>query len=494
MAKVSLWLERKRLIPRPRPAELDQSVTLAECVRACAQHEIKLNKNLNFRKNRLADAIRSLMVAYAAGMADSSKSRAVASGRSTWAHKTPELLNALIVVGDKAIDVKEPDELRLALLITDTVLGAKPTSRIGWRLRASVLETMGDDEGAIGAHQRYLDLTPADARGTDAKIARLRDSGERLEAMLRLLQDEYPTSRELASGRGADSPDAELWAEGLALVEAGQRDRALPYLVASLVVMNEQGRPAPQIRSALTDLLDLGPLAADSGLAAARPLIRLYAEDRRLRTLDPAPDPLLGGTEVLSLGDFRNQITGKSICLVANSQRVAKSGAGAEIDSYDLVVRFNSFKLDAPNTGTKTDIHATIHLHNFNWAHKVTTRLVFSGTYHGWKQSLRRRLVPGAQQYVNDGQLRWPVRDIGKLGEADWPPIPTSGFNMLWLLDFLNVSPKLDLFGFDFYETGAYRLPEAMKLPVTAVHGYQLEKEWVMARATDVTENRISLR
>ncbi len=102
--------------------------------------------------------------------------------------------------------------------------------------------------------------------------------------------------------------------------------------------------------------------------------------------------------------------------------------------------------------------------------------------------------MPGAQQNLGDESLRWPVRTIGRLGTDAWPAIPTTGFNMLWLLDFLDVSPRLDLVGFDFYESGAYRVPEAMKLAITSVHEYTSEKAWVMDRAQSVTDMRISLR
>jgi hypothetical protein len=167
---------------------------------------------------------------------------------------------------------------------------------------------------------------------------------------------------------------------------------------------------------------------------------------------------------------------------------------GAEIDAYDLVVRFNSYRIDPANTGRRTDIHATIHKHGFNWDQRVTTRLVFGGISGDWKHSLRNRLVPGAQQYLGDESLRWPVRTIGRLSNEAWSSIPTSGFNMLFLLDFLDVSPTLDLIGFDFYESGAYRMPAAMKMPITSVHEYTSEKEWVMRRAQSVTDMRISLR
>jgi hypothetical protein len=202
----------------------------------------------------------------------------------------------------------------------------------------------------------------------------------------------------------------------------------------------------------------------------------------------------MGGVEWIGLGEFRNMIAGRSVCLVANSGRVGTGSLGREIDDYDLVVRFNSFRLDPAHTGTRTDIHVSIHKHGFNWEKPVTTRLVFGGLSHEWKYSLRNRLVPGAQQYLGDESLRWPLRNIGKVDSEAWPAIPTSGFNMLWLLDFLDVNPVIDLIGFDFYESGAYRVDAAMKLPITTVHEYTSEKDWVLERARRVTDMRISLR
>jgi hypothetical protein len=267
-------------------------------------------------------------------------------------------------------------------------------------------------------------------------------------------------------------------------------------LVAAVTAMTEAGRPVTEISEALGTVVEveLERAGATPPDAPLRDLIAAYADHRRLLARDAAPDPLLGGAQVIAVSDFRTLIAGKSVCLVANSQRVADGRMGKEIDSYDLVVRFNSFKLDPPATGRRTDIHATIHKHNFNWEVPGTTRLVFGGKQGAWQQSLRRRLVPGAQRYVGDRTLRWPVRDLGRLTAEEWPAIPTSGFNMLWLLDHLDVSPRIDLIGFDFYATGAYRLSGAMKLPIADVHAYRREREWVAARTRHTDEMRTALR
>jgi hypothetical protein len=258
--------------------------------------------------------------------------------------------------------------------------------------------------------------------------------------------------------------------------------------------MERSGTPVQELQEALGHYLGIRVARDENMGAGLSELIEHYAELRRNRMRGPIADPLLGGADWISLGEFRNQIAGKSICLIANSGRVGSSGMGGEIDDYDLVVRFNSYKIDGPNTGRRTDIHASIHKHGFNWDQPVTTRLIFGGVSGDWKWSLRTRLVPGAQKYLGDESLRWPLRNIGKVGTDVWPSIPTTGFNMLWLLDYLDVSPTLDLIGFDFYESGAYRLQEAMKMAITSVHEYTSEKAWVMDRAQSVTDMRISLR
>lgn len=479
-------LERRSVPATAHSAELPiEPTTLAECVQACARHTAKLVGSLDRKRSELAESLRELLVTHAH-----------AKGR-------PELLDAVLQAGTKALDCRSPDELRLALRISDAVLTERAQSRAGWRLRARVLDALGEDAAAIEAHERYVALCKNDDLGITSRVAGLRESARKLTELLRLLRRACPEADAFIAGSAgspgsaAETADTELWAEGLARQEAGDWAGAEPRLVAALAVMVERGSPGPEVSAALSDFMDLYLHERGGALAGSRELrelIELYAAYRRLREQGPLADPTVGGTEVIGVGDFRNLIAGKSICLVANSQRVGESTMGAEIDSYDLVVRFNSFRIDPPATGRRTDIHATIHKHGFNWGRKVETRLVFGGLPQQWRQSVRQRLVPEAQRYVGDQSLRWPVRNLGQLDENAWSSIPTSGFNMLWLLDFLDVNPRIDLIGFDFYASGAYRLSGAMNLPITSVHGYLSEKEWVMDRAQDVTDMRISLR
>ncbi|MER7497235.1 hypothetical protein ABT033_32120 [Streptomyces pharetrae] len=471
------------------PAELE------DCLRACAVHSGKLVGSLDNRRIALAEQLRKLLALWAQEQPQPAPAggtgglirrgaKAVAGGGLS-----NDLLDALLAVGNKSLDCGYDDELNLALLISDTVLTQRKNSRAGWRLRGRLLEATGRPAAAVEAFERYLALTQEDGFGVSAKVAGVRTATERRAELLALLQRTVPDA-----ARHAGGPATDVWADGLAAHAEGDGERAQALLVGALVAMDRAEAPEQEFQEALSHYLDLCLGARALPAAELTEVIALFAEQRRNRMRGPLPDPLFGGVQWIGLGEFRNRIAGKSVCLIANSGKVGESGMGAEIDGYDLVVRFNSYKIDPAHTGRRTDIHATIHKHGFNWDQPVDTRLVFGGISGDWKYSLRNRLVPGAQQYLGDESLRWPVRNIGKWGTDRWPSIPTSGFNMLFLLDFLDVSPVLDLIGFDFYESGAYRLAEAMKMPITSVHEYTSEKAWVMERAQSVSGMRISLR
>lgn len=491
----------------------DLAPDLETCLRACATHSGKLVAGLDRRRSELAEVLRQLLALYASRSLPAPAVSVPAGGggllrRSAAVPARPApasprldnaLLDALLTVAHKALDCGYEDEQRLAACVSETLVTLRAGSRAAWRLHARVLETSGAESAALVAYERYLDLTEQDGFGVRPKVNGMRVAAERRHTLLRRLAADCPRA---AVHRGA--PVTETWTEGLDLAARGDWESARALLTGALLTLGD-GASADEFQDALGQYLDLAsrtltheaahtPGAAPDGLTGLNALLADYAELRRNRMRGPVDDPTVGGVNWLSLGEFRNHVEGRSVCLVANSGRVGASTAGPRIDAYDLVVRFNSYRLDPAATGSRTDIHVTIHKHGFNWEKPVTTRLVFGGDVGDWRYSLRNRLVPGAQRNLGDESLRWPLREIGKVSAQQWPGIPTSGFNMLYLLDFLDVSPVIDLIGFDFYESGAYRTDDAMKLPITSVHEYSDEKTWVMERAQHVDDMRIALR
>ncbi|MFC4499726.1 MULTISPECIES: glycosyltransferase family 29 protein [Streptomyces] len=475
---------------QPAPVELD------DCLRACSVHSGKLVGSLDTKRIALAEALRQLLAVWATQdqqaapvTAGSLLRRTTKAATGTGGSISNEVLDALLNVGNKAVVCGYDDELNLTLLITDTILGQRRNSRAGWRLRGRLLEAMGLPVAAAEAYERYLELTKEDGFGVRARVDGIHAATKARGEMLALLERTVPDS-----ARYTDEPATDVWAEGLAAHAVGDTAGAQARLVGALLAMDRQATPEQELQEAVSHYLDLATDGQSRPSAELTQALALYADSRRNRMRGPVPDPLFGGVQWLSLGEFRNRIAGKSVCLIANSGKVGESGMGSRIDGYDLVVRFNSYRIDPVHTGKKTDIHVTIHKHAYNWDQPVDIRLVFSGNSPDWKYSVRNKLVPGAQTYINDESLRWPVRTLGGSTVEQLTGIPTSGFNMLWLLDYLDVSPTLDLIGFDFYESGAYRLPEAMKLAITNVHEYGSEKAWVMERAQSVSGMRISLR
>jgi|GEM_PF-6308165 len=230
-------------------------------------------------------------------------------------------------------------------------------------------------------------------------------------------------------------------------------------------------------------------LSIDAPLAPLLPIL-----ERTVAEPDAGGRPDLLGVRPMGLAGLREYLDGRSVCLVANSAELLDLELGAQIDSYDVVVRFNSFDLDPVRTGQRTDVHATIHLHDYNWDVPVDLRLVFGGIPEVWEESLRRHLRPSAQEFVGDESLRWPRNSLIGPELRDELAVPTTGFNMLVLLDYLDVCPRIDLFGFNFHSGDPYRRPDAMHLPVAAAHSYAIERRWVAERTVGTAPGRISLR
>lgn len=378
-----------------------------------------------------------------------------------------------------ALGIRQP---RLAVNLAEQIVDIRPMSRAGWKILATGYEALNQRDKADQAARRHAELSGIDTRemaegavSFEEVIADLEAYGgpppeDPVPTLFRLFQDEQNQGWGVS---GRPGMPRELVAASLAVRPA--ESQAVADGIEDVV-----------LRSALVyghdPKLDVPALARKTVASRPRAIVPRVSEEtaRALTTIDTS--------------GLRHYLDGKSVCLIANSQRVGQSGAGSLIDGYDIVARFNSFKIDPRHTGSKTSIHAAIHLHNFNWSVPVDVRLIFSGSADAWRHSINKYLVPDAQTYLGDPTLRWPVRGGNLLGETDVVDVPTSGFNLMRLVDFLDVSTKIDLIGFDFNASGAYRLDSAMSLPIAKAHDYSAERDWVMRNATEVGDLVISLR
>jgi hypothetical protein len=174
---------------------------------------------------------------------------------------------------------------------------------------------------------------------------------------------------------------------------------------------------------------------------------------------------------------FRAFIKNKSIALIANSSDLLSKKNGDLIDSYDIVVRFNSYKIDKEHTGEKTTIHASIYLQDENLDKYVPIRFIVSNRLDRWAKKLKNN------NNVKQGSLlKYNHHTVLENHFKEKHP-PTTGFTTLILLLKLGGYEKIDMFGFNFYDDGQnsiFRTENGMKIPISDVHNYNFEKQIIM--------------
>ena len=181
-----------------------------------------------------------------------------------------------------------------------------------------------------------------------------------------------------------------------------------------------------------------------------------------------------------SLINFKRFIKGKRIVLVANSTDLLKHKNGKFIDDHDIVIRFNSYKINKVFTGQKTTIHASVYLQYVNLDKFVPIRFIISNKISNWYKSVSE-LVKFKQSFI----LKYNHHnDISGISNDKRPS--TSGLVMLKLLKRLGGYKEINLIGFNFYEGGEksiLRTKEGLEYPISKVHDYDDEKDFVMSNA-----------
>ena len=422
----------------------------------------------------------SIRLSAAIAPAQSKYGLSLGTGTRNWLEiNRARAMNPALDVCRAALGIRQP---RMAVNLAEQIVDIRPMSRAGWKVLADGYQALNLRDKADQAARRHAELSGI-------------DTSEMAESAISF--EEVIADLEAYGGQAPEEPVPTLFTllqdlQTQGWGESGRAGMPRELVAASLAVQPAESQAVADgiedvvLRSALVyghdPKLDVAALARRTVASRPRAIVPRVSEEtaRALTTIDTS--------------GLRHYLDGRSICLIANSQRVGQSGAGALIDGYDIVARFNSFKIDPQHTGSKTSIHAAIHMHNFNWSVPVDVRLIFSGSLDAWRNSINKYIDPQAQTYLGDPTLRWPVRGGNLLGETDVVDVPTSGFNLMRLVDFLDVSTKIDLIGFDFNASGAYRLDSAMSLPVARAHDYSAERDWVMKNATEVGDLVISLR
>ncbi|MFJ2019967.1 hypothetical protein [Streptomyces nodosus] len=350
--------------------------------------------------------------------------------------------DSLLKVGERALEAGGESGLDLALGVAETSTGIRQRSRGAWRLRGLALDGLGRGDEALECYQHHLTLLQDTAAAEH--IVRRMDTLRRRQACLEEAVALFP---------GPAAPLRELL-----------------------------GRPTAVTAPEFAALVRAQVAEHGAGDPAVRRLLELYGTYRRLVERTGLSDPLLGGSTPIGVGGLRGLLEGRTVCLVSDAEEAAPGALRAEADRYDLVVRCDTLPPRAQ--GERTDLHAVTlrgdaPWEGLAWTQPAGIRLVFGDPAAAWRRATRQRLVPGAQQQVGDASLRRPLTDPALLGEDGWDAATSTAFTVLRLLDFLDVSPRLDLIGFGV--PGRLRPREA---------------EWVMDHATHVDDSkmRIALR
>ena len=188
----------------------------------------------------------------------------------------------------------------------------------------------------------------------------------------------------------------------------------------------------------------------------------------------------------MDLVSFKDFIKGKSIALIANSSDLLNYKNGSEIDAHDIVIRFNSFKIDSIHTGEKTTIHASIYLQDINMDYFVPIRIVVSTNILKWVNKLK-----SINKFNQTFILKYNHPSIFNLIYNRKPL--TTGLNILITLLKLGGFDKIDLYGFTFYKdwnNSILRTDGGLSLGISSAHDYDFEKTFIFNKLDEYNEDK----
>lgn len=171
----------------------------------------------------------------------------------------------------------------------------------------------------------------------------------------------------------------------------------------------------------------------------------------------------------------RKAIEGKTIALVGSAPSVLKNKAGF-IDSHDVVVRVNNYKIVQPFTGKRTDIHYSFYGRSIK---KSRAELIADGVYLCMCKCPNSKPIKSNWHEMHGKQAGIDFRYIYTYRSGFWftdtyvptdeefmaqfhllnKHVPTSGFSAL--LDILSYNPKsVYMTGYDFFTSGVHNVDE----------------------------------
>lgn len=169
---------------------------------------------------------------------------------------------------------------------------------------------------------------------------------------------------------------------------------------------------------------------------------------------------------------FKQYIKGKTVAFVANSSDLLNHNVGPEIDSHDIVVRFNSYKIIPPLTGKKVTIHSNIYLNPYGQNRYAPIKLIISNRLDRWYDAVKK------YDHLKYGSILEYNHHQTLIGNTFEPNPLTTGMNTLTLFLLLGGFEYITLYGFNFYAKGnesIMRINPEVNNHISTVHNYGFE-------------------
>lgn len=170
---------------------------------------------------------------------------------------------------------------------------------------------------------------------------------------------------------------------------------------------------------------------------------------------------------------FKQYIKGKTIAFVANSSDLLTHNIGPEIDSHNIVVRFNSYKIIPPLTGKKVTIHSNIYLNPYGQNRYAPIKLIISNRLDRWYNAVKE------YDHLKYGSILEYNHHQTLIGKSFEPNPLTTGMNTLTLFLLLGGFEYITLYGFNFYDKGSesiMRINPEVNNHISTVHNYGFER------------------
>lgn len=154
---------------------------------------------------------------------------------------------------------------------------------------------------------------------------------------------------------------------------------------------------------------------------------------------------------------FSDLVAGRTVAVVGNGPGEVGKGLGKEIDSHDIVVRFNSFVTEGyeADYGTRTDIWSKASIDHIVHDRVATVTSMVIHDRNLERDSLKPGYVEAASEMLNRGLPvdYYPLESRAALAKVGCKS-PTTGFLMIETLR--RAAPKyIDVYGFSFLVDGA---------------------------------------